>query len=40
MRLRVITKVEGLILVEKRLGMHVLGMLKMGWGLYTGSNFK
>ena len=20
--------------------MHVLGMLKMGWGLYTGSNFK
>ena len=31
---------DGLILVEKRLGVHVLRKLKMSRGLYTGGNFK
>ena len=31
---------DGLILVEKGLGVHVQHMLKMGRGLYTGGNFK
>ena len=31
---------DGLIFVEKKLGVHVQRMLKMSWGLYTGGNFK
>ena len=31
---------NGLIFVEKGLGVHVQRMLKMGRGLYTGGNFK
>ena len=31
---------DGLIFVEKRLGVHVQRMLKMSRGLYTGGNFK
>ena len=31
---------DGLIFVEKGLGVHVQRMLKMGRGLYTGGNFK
>ena len=31
---------DGLILVEKGLGMHVQRMLKMSRGLYNGGNFK
>ena len=31
---------DGCISVEKGLGMHVLRMLKMRRGLYTGGNFK
>ena len=31
---------DGLIFVEKGLGVHVQHMLKMSWGLYTGGNFK
>ena len=31
---------DGLIFVEKRRGVHVQRMLKMGRGLYTGGNFK
>ena len=31
---------DGLIFVEKGLGVHVQQMLKMGRGLYTGGNFK
>ena len=31
---------DGLIFVEKRLGMHVQRMLKMSRGLYTDGNFK
>ena len=31
---------DGLICVEKGLGMHVQRMLKMSRGLYTGGNFK
>ena len=30
---------DGLIFVEKGLGMHVQRMLKMGRGLYTGGKF-
>ena len=31
---------DGLIFVEKGLGLHVQRMLKMIRGLYTGGNFK
>ena len=31
---------DGLIFVEKGLGVHVQRMLKMSRGLYTGGNFK
>ena len=31
---------DGLIFVEKELGVHVQRMLKMSRGLYTGGNFK
>ena len=31
---------DGLIFVEKGLGVHVQCMLKMSKGLYTGRNFK
>ena len=31
---------DGLIFVEKGLGVHVQRMLKMSKGLYTGRNFK
>ena len=31
---------DGLIIVEKRHGMHVQRMLKMSRGLYTGGHFK
>ena len=31
---------DGLIFVEKRLGVHVQRMLKLSRGLYTGGNFK
>ena len=31
---------NGLILVEKVLGVHVQRMLKVSRGLYTGGNFK
>ena len=31
---------DGLIFVEKVLGVHVQRMLKMSRGLYTGGNFK
>ena len=31
---------DGLIFVEKGLGVHVQRMLKMSMGLYTGGNFK
>ena len=31
---------DGLIFVEKGLGVHVQHMLKMSRGLYTGGNFK
>ena len=31
---------DGLIFVEKGLGVHVQRMFKMNWGLYTGGNFK
>ena len=31
---------DGLIFVEKGLGVHVQRMLKMGRGLYSGGNFK
>ena len=31
---------DGLIFVEKGLGMHVQHILKMSRGLYTGGNFK
>ena len=31
---------DGLSCVEKGLGVHVQGMLKMSRGLYTGGNFK
>ena len=31
---------DGLIFVEKELGMHVQHMLKMSRGLYTGGNFE
>ena len=31
---------DGLIFVEKGLGVHVQCMLKMSKGLYTGGNFK
>ena len=31
---------DGLIFVEKRLGVHVQPMLKMNRVLYTGGNFK
>ena len=31
---------DGLIFVEKGLGVHVQRMLKMSRGLYTGRNFK
>ena len=31
---------DGLIFVEKGLGVHVQRMLKMSKGLYTGGNFK
>ena len=31
---------DGIILVEKGLGVHVQRMLKMSRGLYTGGNFK
>ena len=31
---------DGLIFVEKGLGVHVQRMLKMRRGLYTGRNFK
>ena len=32
--------VDGLIFVEKGLGVHVQRMLKVSKGLYTGANFK
>ena len=31
---------DGLIFVEKGLGLHVQHMLKMSRGVYTGENFK
>ena len=31
---------DGLIFIEKELGVHVQRMLKMSRGLYTGGNFK
>ena len=31
---------DGLLFVEKVLGVHVQGMLKMSRGLYTGGNIK
>ena len=31
---------DGLVFVEKRLGVHVQRMLKISRGLYTGENFK
>ena len=31
---------DGLIFIEKGLGVHVQRMLKMNRGLYTGGNFK
>ena len=31
---------DGLIFVEKGLGVHAQHMLKMSRGLYTGGNFK
>ena len=31
---------DGIIFVEKGLGVHVQRMLKMSRGLYTGGNFK
>ena len=31
---------DGLIFVEKELGVHVQRMLKMSRGVYTGGNFK
>ena len=31
---------DGLIFVEKGLGVHVQCMLKMGRGIYTGGNLK
>ena len=31
---------DGLIFVEKRIGVHVQCMLKMSRGLYTGGNHK
>ena len=31
---------DGLIFVEKGLGVHVQHMLKMSRGLYTGGNFE
>ena len=34
------TRIQRLIFVEKRLGLHVQLMLKMSRGLYTGGNFK
>ena len=31
---------DGLILVENKIGVHVQRMLKISRGLYTGRNFK
>ena len=31
---------DGLIFIQKGLGMHMQGMLKMSRGVYTGGNFK
>ena len=40
METRILWLLDGLIFVEKGLGMHVQHMLKMSRGLYTGGNFK
>ena len=37
---RILRLLDGLIFVEKELGVHVQRMLKMSRGLYTGGNFK
>ena len=37
---RTLRLLDGLIFVEKGLGVHVQRMLKMNRGLYTGGNFK
>ena len=40
METRIQRLLDGLIFVEKGLGVHVQHMLKMSRGLYTGINFK
>ena len=40
MEARIQRLLDGLINVEKGLGVHVQRMLKMSRGLFTGGNFK
>ena len=40
METRIQRLLDGLIFVEKGLGVHVQRMLKISRGLYTGGNFK
>ena len=40
LKTRIQRQLDGLIFVEKGLGVHVQRMLKMSRGLYTGGNFK
>ena len=40
METRIQRLLDGLVFVEKGLGVHVQLMLKMSRGLYTGGNFK
>ena len=40
LEMRIQRLLDGLIFVEKGLGVHVQRMLKMSRGLYTGENFK
>ena len=39
LKTRIQRLLDGLIFVEKGLGVHVQRMLKMSRGLYTGGNF-
>ena len=40
LKTRIQRLLDGLIFVEKGLGVYVQRMLKMSRGLYTGGNFK
>ena len=40
LKTRIQRLLDGLIFVEKGLGVHLQRMLKMSRGLYTGGNFK